>query len=167
MTIRECERHEQIYKKLVEKFHPTITFDSNDMTPEELECIKVALLRSVAIEMLNIADLKKRKDSEPMFEEKIIWHEITTRPLTEEEKSEYAERGYADYEIPEYVFSGEMPKDGQDILIATNWGVSQDMCMGDCDDVGNNMSSLEDHGDWDGVEAWADMPKYKGGDGDA
>ena len=35
-----------------------------------------------------------------MYEEKIIWHEITTRPLTEEEKAEYAERGYADYEIP-------------------------------------------------------------------
>lgn len=108
----------------------------------------------------------KTKDAS-MYEEKIIWHEITTRPSTEEEKSEYAERGYADYEIPEYVFSGEMPKDGQDILIATNWGVSQDMCMCDCDDVGNNMSSLEDHGDWDGVKAWADMPKYKGGDSDA
>ena len=36
-----------------------------------------------------------------------------------------------------------------------------------CDEVGNNMYSLEDHGDWDGVEAWAAMPKYKGGDGDA
>ena len=64
-----------------------------------------------------------------MFEEKIVWHEITTRPLTEEEKAEYAESGYDDYEIPMY--------------------------------------SLEDHGDWDGVKAWADMPKYKGGDGDA
>lgn len=162
MTIQECKRRERIYKKLVEKFRPTSTFDSNDMTPEELECIKVALLRSVAIEMLNIADLKKRKDSEPMFEEKIIWHEITTRPLTEEEKSEYAECGCADYEIPEYMFSGEMPKDGQEILIATNWGVSLDVCVVDCDNVGNNVSCLEDHDDWDGVKAWADMPKYKG-----
>ena len=32
-----------------------------------------------------------------------------------------------------------MPKDGQDILIATSWGVSQDLCMADCDEVGNNM----------------------------
>ena len=40
-----------------------------------------------------------------MFEEKIVWHEITTRPLTEEEKSEYAESGYDDYEIPEYILS--------------------------------------------------------------
>lgn len=80
MTIQECKRRERIYKKLVEKFQPTSTFDSNDMTPEELECIKVALLRSVAIEIL--------------FE-------------------------------------------------------------------------LETRGDWDGVKAWADMPKYKGGDSDA
>ena len=62
MTIQECKRRERIYKKLVEKFLPTFTFDSKDCTPEELECIKVALLRSVAIEQLNIADLKKRKD---------------------------------------------------------------------------------------------------------
>ena len=67
-----------------------------------------------------------------MFEEKIIWHEITTRPLTNEEKAEYSEKGYSDYEIPEYMFSCEMPKDGQDILIATNWGVSQDLCMIHC-----------------------------------
>lgn len=69
-----------------------------------------------------------------MFEEKIVWHDITTRPLTEEEKAEYAESGYDDYEIPEYILSCEMPKDGQDILIATSWGVSQDLCMADCDE---------------------------------
>lgn len=96
-----------------------------------------------------------------MYEEKIVWHEITVRPLTEEEKAEYAESGYADYEIPEYIFSCEMPKDGQDILIATSWGVSQDLCMIDCDEC-NNLFELETRGDWDGVKAWADMPKYKG-----
>lgn len=36
-----------------------------------------------------------------MYEEKIIWHEITTRRLTAEEETEYIERGYANYEIPE------------------------------------------------------------------
>lgn len=101
----------------------------------------------------------------PVCEEKIIWHEITTRPLTEEEKAEYAESGYADYEIPEYFFSCEMPKDGQEILVATSWGVSQDLCMIDCDEC-NNLFELETRGDWDGVKAWADMPKYKGGESD-
>lgn len=101
-----------------------------------------------------------------MFEEKIIWHEITTRPLTEEEKAEYAELGYAYYEIPEYMFSGEMPKDRQEILVVTSCGVSQDVCVFDYDAV-NNLSGLETRGDWDGVKAWAAMPKYKGGDIDA
>lgn len=31
----------------------------------------------------------------------------------------------------------------------------------------NNLFELETRGDWDGVKAWADMPKYKGGDSDA
>lgn len=97
-----------------------------------------------------------------MFEEKIIWHEITMRPLTEEEKAEYAERGYADYITPEYMFSCKMPEDGQDILIATSWGVSQDMCMRESDEAGNNLFALDEHDDWDGVKAWAAMPKYKG-----
>lgn len=108
----------------------------------------------------------KTKMTTSMFEEKIIWYEITTRPLTEEEKAEYAERGYANYEIPEYIFSCEMPDDGQEILVATSWGVSQDLCMIDCDEC-NNLFELETRGDWDGVKAWADMPKYKGGDSDA
>nr|DAZ80257.1 MAG TPA: hypothetical protein [Caudoviricetes sp.] len=102
-----------------------------------------------------------------MYEEKIVWHEITERALTEEEKSEYAERGYADYEIPEYMFSGEMPKDRQEILVVTSWGVSQDVCVFDYDAFNNNLYELETRGDWDGVKAWADMPKYKGGDIDA
>ena len=100
-----------------------------------------------------------------MYKEKIIWHEITTRPLTEEERAEYAESGCAYYEIPEYMISGEMPKDGQEILVATSWGVSQDVCVIDCDEC-NNLFELESRGDWDGVKAWADMPKYKGGEAD-
>ena len=31
----------------------------------------------------------------------------------------------------------------------------------------DNLFQLETRGDWDGVKAWVDMPKYKGGDGDA
>ena len=38
--------------------------------------------------------------------------------------------------------------------------------MIDCDEC-NNLFELETRGDWDGVEAWANMPKYKGGDSDA
>ena len=41
--------------------------------------------------------------------EKIVWHEVTTRKVTDEEKAEYAEHGYADYEIPDYIFDCELP----------------------------------------------------------
>ena len=95
-----------------------------------------------------------------MFEEKIVWYEVTTRALTNEEKAEYAERGYSDYEIPEYMFDSEMPEDEQEILIATSWGVDKDICCMDSDGC-NNLIGLESHGDWDGVKAWAAMPKYK------
>lgn len=96
-----------------------------------------------------------------MFEEKIIWHEITERPVTEEEKADFVERGYADYELPAYILDCEMPEDGQEILIATSWGVDKDICCMDSDGC-NNLIGLESRGDWDGVKAWAAMPKYKG-----
>lgn len=97
-----------------------------------------------------------------MFEEKIIWHEVTTRPLTEEEENEYIERGCLDYETPEYMFTCEMPEDGQDILVALTSCVHQDCCMIDDGSALGNEYFLESLGDWDGVKAWAAMPKYKG-----
>lgn len=95
------------------------------------------------------------------YVEKIVWHEVTTRKLTAEEKAECEEHGYADYEVPEYMFDCKMPDDGEEILIATNCGVDKDVCGVDCDGL-NSFISLEAHGDWDGVIAWAEMPKYKG-----
>lgn len=94
--------------------------------------------------------------------ETITWHEITFRKTTEEEKAEYLERGYADYEIPTLIYSCPMPRDGEEILIATRWGVAGDVCCIE-DDGLNDISRLEVHDDWDGVFAWAEMPKYKGG----
>lgn len=45
------------------------------------------------------------------YVEQITWHEVTYRALTDEEKAEYAERGYSDYEIPESFFDCKMPDD--------------------------------------------------------
>ena len=92
--------------------------------------------------------------------EQITWHEVTTRKLADEERAEYAERGFADYEVPEYIFDCTMPEDGQEILVVTRWGVGTDCCSVDGDGV-NNLLELENRGDWDGVIAWAEMPKYK------
>ena len=33
-------------------------------------------------------------------------------------------------------------------------------CCADTDDWGNHAFGLEGRGDWDGVIAWAEMPKY-------
>lgn len=84
----------------------------------------------------------------------VEWHKITTRPPTNQEKEWYEE--HEEY-VPEYIFDCEMPEDGEEILIATNWGVDKDICCNDWDyGIG-----LEGRGDWDGVLAWAEMPKYE------
>lgn len=85
------------------------------------------------------------------YEEKIIWHEVVTRPLTQEEQEEYARLG----EEYEFMFDCEMPEDGEEILVATKWGVSADICAVD---IG---FYLENCGDWEDVIAWAEMPKYE------
>ena len=86
------------------------------------------------------------------YEEAIKWYEVIKRPLTDEEKEEYAE--LYDY-VPKYMLECPLPDDGQEILIATRWGVDTDIC---CYDDGY---CLESRGDWDDVIAWAEMPKYK------
>ena len=79
--------------------------------------------------------------------EQIVWHEVKTRKLTDEEKAEYA-----DYEVPQYMFDCEMPSDGQEILVVTEWGVSTDICSVDCDEF-NSFIGLENRGDWEDVLA--------------
>lgn len=102
-----------------------------------------------------------------MYEEKIIWHEITTRRLTAEEEQEYIDLGFDNYEIPEYKFTCEMPEDRQEILIATILGIGKDTCVVDYDECRDAFTfGLEDYGEWDNVLAWAAMPKYKGGETD-
>lgn len=92
--------------------------------------------------------------------EPVLWHKLNERPLTDAEKAEFSEHGYSDFEIPEYMFDCPMPDDGQEILVATAWGVDKDVCCADTDDWGNHSFGLEGRGDWDGVIAWAEMPKY-------
>lgn len=83
----------------------------------------------------------------------VEWHEVCTRPLTDEECAYYKDIGIEDAED---IFDCEMPDDGQEILIATKYGVDKDICSNDAEyGIG-----LEGHGDWDGVLAWAAMPKY-------
>lgn len=83
------------------------------------------------------------------YKETITWHEVKTRPLTDEEKEKYAE-----FE-PEYMLDCPLPDDGEKILVATKHGVDVDVCGID------EGYYLENRGDWEDVLAWAPMPRYK------
>ena len=89
------------------------------------------------------------------YEEKIIWHEVIKRQPTEEEKEEHLEAFDC---VPEYILDCVLPDDGQEILVATKYGVDTDICGID------EGYYLEFRGDWDNVIAWAEMPKYKTGE---
>ena len=89
------------------------------------------------------------------YEEIITWYKVKTRPLTEEEKRAAIEQfGYKF----SYMFDCKMPDDGDEILIVTKYGVDTDVCGMD------EGYYLEGLGDWEGVIAWAEMPKYKAGE---
>lgn len=97
---------------------------------------------------------KLKAENEALKKTCVNWHKISTRPLTDEEANYYNEIGLEAEEI----YDCEMPEDGQEILIATAWGVDKDICCNDCEyGIG-----LEGRGDFDGVFAWAEMPKYNG-----
>ena len=94
--------------------------------------------------------------------EKIVWHEVVTRPPTEEDVEEFVEQGLSEDEYPAYIFSCDLPDDGCDILVLTMGGfVYQDTCMID-DQCGEyNSFYLDNRGDWDDVVAWAYLPTGK------
>lgn len=81
--------------------------------------------------------------------EKIVWHEVTTRPPTEEENEEF-KRLYD--EDLSFVFNCPMPDDEQEILVKTVYGVDKDTCYID------GGTYLETRCDWEDVLAWAKMP---------
>lgn len=92
------------------------------------------------------------------------WIPIKTRPLTNEERVEYAEYYGIEYcdTANEFMYDCPLPEDGQEILISTKYGVETDICcIDDC--MGSiNVYSLEGRGDWEGVSAWMPLPEpYK------
>lgn len=94
--------------------------------------------------------------------EKIVWHEVVTRPPTEEEIREWAEWSNSDDELLTRMFDCEMPNDGCDILILMKNGwVFEDTCKVNDDYFGYNFLYLDSHDDWDDIVAWAYMPTGK------
>lgn len=91
------------------------------------------------------------------------WVPIKYRPLTEEERIHFSEYWGVEYcdTLSEKAFDCPMPEHKQEILLTTNWGVKEDVCLYDPDEG----YSLEENGDWDGVIAWMPKPEpYKEAD---
>jgi hypothetical protein len=128
-------------EKAIEILKEYIECNGMDVMPtnEDVEAFELAIK---AVETL----------SEPKFGK---WVPIETRPLTKEERQEFAKYWCVDYEdtAEEFAFACRMPDDGQEILISTEWGVTIDICIFD-DGYG-----LETRGDWDGVTAWMPLPE--------
>ena len=95
------------------------------------------------------------------------WVPIKYRPMTSEERKEFAEHYGIEYcdTLEEKAFDCPMPEDGQKILISTLWGVDIDVVDNDIDGEGFICYGLEGNGDWSGVVAWQPLPeRYKDGD---
>lgn len=94
------------------------------------------------------------------------WIPITYRSLTVKERIAFAEHYGIEYcdTAEEKAFDCPMPKDRQEILISTSWGVVEDVADNDIDGEGFICYGLAGNGDWDGVDAWMPKPKaYKKG----
>lgn len=92
------------------------------------------------------------------------WIPVKYRPLTTEERIEFAEYYGIEYSdtVDEKAFDCPMPDDGQEILISTRWGVSTDVADNDIIDGGYSAYGLEGNGDWEGIDAWMPLPEpYK------
>ena len=88
------------------------------------------------------------------------WIPVKKRPMDPEEQVEWEERlGVILTKEEAVIFTGEMPEDGQEILICSKYGhVTVDQCINDEYGLG-----LESNGDWDCITAWMALPDpYKG-----
>ena len=88
----------------------------------------------------------------------ITWHKVLPRDLTEDEVNQYANIGVSEDWIPEYTFEEPMPKDGERILLRTDWGTDIDTCVVKNDGV-IDVYQLDESIFWDGVYDWAYLPE--------
>ena len=75
------------------------------------------------------------------------WIPVTSRPMTEEEKEQYAE-----YEI-DFIYDCKLPNNGEEVLITTKYGYVTETTF--YDDYECYFENYEDDGD---VLAWMPLP---------
>ena len=81
------------------------------------------------------------------------WIPIKTRPLDEEEKEYYRERGACYFDS---IFDCPLPEDGQEVLITTKYGLIDMVTFYNEGDDGSYFENFEDDGE---VLAWQALPK--------
>ena len=79
------------------------------------------------------------------------WIPITTRPLDENEKKYYEEREIE----PLYIYTCELPEDGEEVLITTYNGEVIETTFFNDDQYGSYFELYEDYDD---VKAWMHKP---------
>jgi hypothetical protein len=133
------------------------------------EAIEILLKTPIHGEGISSKEIKKIKEAFYMAIDSLkrfSWIPIEYRSMTGEERRIFSEAWGIEYceTSEEKMFACPMPDDQQEILISTNWGIKFDTCCIDTDDSGYNYFSLEENGDWDGVNAWMPLPEaYKKG----
>ncbi len=87
------------------------------------------------------------------------WIPLKTRPMDEEEITEWSERiGYNLDGDEAVIYVSQLPDDGQEVLVCTKWGQISIDTFGDDPDYG---CGFEDH-DIDDILAWMPLPEpYK------
>lgn len=86
------------------------------------------------------------------------WIPVKYRPMTEEEKKDYAERTGYDIEDLDTMLDCPLPEDGETVLITDRLGnVEVDTFINDCDGC-----YFECNDDMEDVKAWMPLPEpYK------
>ena len=85
------------------------------------------------------------------------WIPIESRPMTDEERSEWSETHGYDVEYDDAViYTSQLPDDGQGVLTCSQYGnVMSDTFYNDID----YGCYFEENGDMDGIIAWMPLPK--------
>lgn len=84
------------------------------------------------------------------------WIPITSRPMTEDERQEWSEKLGYDIEGDDAKLYGNLPDDGQSVLIYKEYSKTVDIDTF-CDD--GDGCYFEDNGDMDGITYWMPLPK--------
>lgn len=132
--------------------------DAAILTMENPEAIKYVVETTDAI----CKDIDEFPSADVPDKNVVKWIPVKTRPMDPEEKVEWEERlGVILTKEEAVIFTGDMPEDGQEILICSKYGhVTVDQCINDEYGLG-----LESNGDWDCITAWMALPDpYKGGE---